>query len=69
VNVDRDDGAAFHIHGVLVLVKRRAQKLRVGWVIYPQVFNSRIDVELSERDDQRATASFVTKVLVDLGLT
>ncbi len=50
-------------------MERRAQKLRVGWVISPQVFNSRIDVELSERDDERAAGSFVAKVLADLGLT
>ena len=50
-------------------MERRAQKLAVGWVISPQVFNSRIDVELSDRDDERSAASFVTKVLADLGLT
>jgi hypothetical protein len=50
-------------------MERRAQKLRVGWVISPQVFNSRIDVELTERDDERSAASFVAKVLADLGLT
>ena len=50
-------------------MERRAQKLGVGWVISPQVFNSRIDVELSERDDERAAASFVATILADLGLT
>jgi hypothetical protein len=50
-------------------MERRSQKRAAGWVISPQVFNSRIDVELSDRDDERSAASFVAKVLAELGLT
>jgi hypothetical protein len=49
-------------------MERRAQKLGVGWVVSPQVFNSRIDLELTERDDEQTAARFVAKVIVDLGL-
>lgn len=50
-------------------MERRAQKISVGWVVSPQVFNSRIDLELTERDDEQVAARFVAKVLADLGLT
>src|SRR5437868_3379404 len=43
-------------------MERRAQKLGAGWAISPQVFNSRIDIELSDRDDERSAATFVAKV-------
>jgi hypothetical protein len=66
---DRYRGLAVCVYKLAAEMERRAQKIGVGWVISPQVFNSRIDVELSERDDERAAASFVTKVLADLGLT
>ena len=50
-------------------MERRAQRLGVGWVVSPQVFNSRIDLELTERHDEQVAAKFVAKVLADLGLT
>lgn len=50
-------------------MERRAEKLGAGWVVSPQVFNSRIDLELTERDDEQAAGRFVAKVLVDLGLS
>jgi hypothetical protein len=49
-------------------MERRAQKLGAHWVVSPQVFNSRIDLELTERDDEQAASRFVAKVLSDLGL-
>ena len=66
---DRYRELAVCVYKLAAEMERRAQKLRVGWVISPQVFNSRIDVELTERDDERSAASFVAKVLADLGLT
>jgi len=50
-------------------MERRTQKLGAEWVISPEVFNSRIDLELSERDDEQAAGRFVTAVLADLGLS
>jgi hypothetical protein len=49
-------------------MERRTQKLGAEWVISPEVFNSRIDLELSERDDEQAAGRFVAKVIADLGL-
>ena len=66
---DRYRELAVCVYKLAAEMERRAQKLRVGWVISPQVFNSRIDVELTERDDERSAASFIAKVLADLGLT
>jgi hypothetical protein len=37
-------------------------------VVSPEVFRSRIDLELGERDDDQAAGRFVAKVLADLGL-
>jgi hypothetical protein len=50
-------------------MERRTQRLGAQWVISPEVFNSRIDLELGERDDEQAAARFVTGVLSDLGLS
>lgn len=50
-------------------MERRAQKIGAGWVVSPQAFNSRIDLELTERDDEQAAGRFVAKVLADLGLS
>jgi hypothetical protein len=49
-------------------MERRIEKLDAKWVVSPQVFNSRIDLELAENDDEQAAGRFVTKVLADLGL-
>jgi len=50
-------------------MERRSAKLGAAWVVSPQVFNSRIDLELTDRDDEQAAGRFVGKVLADLGLT
>jgi hypothetical protein len=65
---DRYRELAVCVYKLAAEMERRAQKLRVGWVISPQVFNSRIDVELTERDDEQAAARFVAQALADLGL-
>lgn len=49
-------------------MEKRSLKLGARWVIAPQVFNSRIDVELSDADDEHAASRFVSKVLADSGL-
>jgi hypothetical protein len=49
-------------------MERRTQKLGADWVVSPQVFNLRIDLELTEGDDEQAAGRFVSKVLADLGL-
>jgi hypothetical protein len=49
-------------------MERRAEKLGAPWVVSPEVFRSRIDLELGERDDDQAAGRFVAKVLADLGL-
>ena len=47
----------------------RSEKLRADWVISPQVFNSRIDLEVIRGYEEEAAGRFVAKVLADLGLT
>jgi hypothetical protein len=68
---DRSSGyrqLAVCVYKLAAEMERRAEKLGAGWVVSPQVFNSRIDLELMERDDEQAAAKFVSKVLADLGL-
>jgi hypothetical protein len=50
-------------------MERRTAGLGADWVVSPQVFNSRIDVELTERDDEQVAKTFVDKILGDFGLT
>jgi putative hemolysin len=50
-------------------MERRSAKIGAAWVVSAQVFNSRIDLELTERDDEQAAGRFVAKVLADLGLS
>ena len=50
-------------------LERRTEKIGAGWVVSPEVFNSRIDLELGERDDEQVAARFLAQVLKDLGLT
>jgi hypothetical protein len=49
-------------------MERRAHRLGAHWVVSPEVFNSRIDLELTERDDEQAASRFVATVLADLNL-
>jgi hypothetical protein len=49
-------------------MERRSEKVGARWVVSPQVFNSRIDLETMPGEEARADA-FVAKVLSDLGLT
>jgi len=50
-------------------MERRSAKISAAWVVSPQIFNSRIDLELTERDDEQEAGRFVATVLADLGLT
>ena len=49
-------------------MEHRSEKVGARWVVSPQVFNSRIDLEMMPGDEARAD-TFVAKVLSDLGLT
>jgi hypothetical protein len=49
-------------------MERRIERLGVGWVVSPEVFDGRIVLELSEGDDEQAAGRFVTKLLTDKGL-
>lgn len=57
------------VYKVAAEMERRTAKIGAGWVVSAEVFNSRIDLELTERDNEQAAARFVAKVLADLGLT
>ena len=49
-------------------MEHRSEKVGARWVVSPQVFNSRIDLEMMPGDEAHADA-FVAKVLSELGLT
>ena len=50
-------------------MERRSQKVGADWVVSPQVFNSRIDLEIVEEREGPKAVRFVAEVLADLGLT
>jgi hypothetical protein len=56
------------VYKLAIEMERRAEKLGAGWVVSPQAFNSRIDLELSDGDDEESAARFVAEVLADLAL-
>lgn len=60
---------AICVYNLAAEMERRIEKLGVGWVVSPEVFNGKIVLELTEKDDEQAAGRFVTKVLGDLGLT
>lgn len=69
---DRQSGyrqPAVCVYKLAAEMERRAEKMAANWVVSAQVFNSRIDLELTEDDDEQVAGRFVTKVLADLGLT
>jgi hypothetical protein len=68
---DRDSGyrqLAVCVYKVAAEMERRSEKIRADWVVSPQVFNSRIDLETMPGEEDRAR-EFVARVLADLGLT
>ena len=66
--VQRYRQLAVCVYKLAAEMERRTEKLGAGWVVSPEVFRSRIDLELTERDDEQAAARFVSKVLGDLEL-
>ena len=56
------------VYNLAAEMERRIDKVGVGWVVSPEVFNAKIVLELSENDDEQAAGRFVTKVLTDMGL-
>jgi hypothetical protein len=68
---DRNSGyrqLAVCVYKVAAEMERRSEKVGARWVVSPQVFNSRIDLEMMPGEEARADA-FVAKVLADSGLT
>ncbi len=59
---------AVTVYKLAAEMERRSEKIRARWVVSPQVFNSRIDLEIMEDDDEQAARNFVAKALADLGL-
>jgi hypothetical protein len=57
------------VYKVAAEMERRSAKMRADWVVSPQVFNSRIDLEVVHGYEEEAAGRFVAKVLADLGLT
>lgn len=49
-------------------LERRSDDLGARWVVSPEAFNARIDLELCEGDDIEAATRFAMSVLADLGL-
>lgn len=69
---DSDSGyrqLAVCVYKVAAEMERRSEKIRADWVVSPQVFNSRIDLEVVHGHQEQAAARFVAEVLADLGLT
>ncbi len=56
------------IYELAAALERRSDDLHAHWVVSPEAFNSRIDLELCEGDDAEAATRFVMSVLSDLGL-
>jgi hypothetical protein len=57
------------VYKIAAEMERRSEKMRADWVVSPQVFNSRIDLEIVREHDEEAASRFVAKVLAELGLT
>ena len=69
---DRNSGyrqLAVCVYKIAAEMERRSEKMRADWVVSPQVFNSRIDLEVMHGRQEEAAERFVAKVLADLGLT
>lgn len=60
---------AVAVYRLAAEMERRSEKIRADWVVSPQVFNSRIDLEIVHAREEQAAARFVGQVLADLGLT
>jgi len=66
---DRYRELAVCVYKLAAEMERRTAKIDADWVVSAQVFNSRIDLELTERDNEQAAGRFVAKVPADLGLS
>jgi hypothetical protein len=60
---------AIAVYKLAAEMERRTERLGARWVLSPQVFDERIDVELGDNDDEQAAGRFVTQVLADMGVT
>ena len=61
------DLAAF-IYALAAELEQRSKRIGANWVISPYPFNSRLDIEMSERDEPGTGLLFVEETLTDLGL-
>jgi len=57
------------VYKIAAEMERRSEMMRADWVVSPQVFNSRIDLEVVHGYEEEAAARFVAQVLADLGLS
>ena len=57
------------IYDLAAEMERQLDKLGVRWVVSPEAFDAKVILELSDTDDPKAAARFVTTVLTDMGLT
>lgn len=60
---------AVAVYKLAAEMERRSEKLGADWVVSPQVFNSRIDLEIVHDREGPIAARFVAEVLTDLRLT
>lgn len=56
------------IYELAAEMERRSAEIGARWVISPEPFNARLDVEIDERGDPEAAAEFVVQVLSELQL-
>src|SRR5438105_15518303 len=48
-------------YNLAAAVERRSDKMGARWVVSPEVFNAKIVLELTEKDDEQTANRFVTK--------
>ena len=69
----REPGSSYRqlavcVYNLAAEMERRSEALGASWVVSPEVFNAKIVLELTDKDDEQAASRFVTKVLRDAGL-
>ncbi len=63
----RERRLAVLIYELAAELERRSAQVGARWVVSPEAFNARLDLELSDRDDVETAVDFVTMTLADLG--
>jgi hypothetical protein len=57
------------IYDLAAELERRCEAIGVPWVISPEPFRARLDLELGEHDESEPAAELVAATLSDLGLS